>query len=101
MDLDTSAVQHALLGALVMLTLVLVVLLWQAVGALKWAWRWVRTHHEISSRAEGGVVEVVARLGDHLAPAERRQPSRAAKPSNGSAYTWPKDPGANPEGPLS
>jgi hypothetical protein len=99
---ELTPIAYALLGALGMLTLVLIVLLWQAVGALKWAWRWVRTHHEISSRAAGGVVEVSAKLGDHLAPAERRDPHRASKPAgNGSGYAWPKDPGANPEGPLS
>jgi hypothetical protein len=101
MELDTSAIQHALLGALVMLTLVLVVLLWHAVAALKWAWRWVRTHHEISSRAAGGVVEVSAKLGDHLATSERRDPSKALKSSNGSSLIFPKDPAASADGPLS
>ena len=101
MEVDVSAIQHAALGALMMLTLVLVVLLWHAVAALKWAWRWVRTHHELTSRAAGGVVEVSAKLGDHLAPAERRDPHKAAKTTNGGGWIWPKDPQANPEGPPS
>jgi hypothetical protein len=100
--LDVSAIQHAALGALGMLTLVLIVLLWQAVGALKWAWRWVRTHHEISSKATGGVVEVSAKLGDHLAPAERRDPHKTTKAlANGGGWSWPKDPQVNQEGPPS
>lgn len=78
---ELTPIAYALLGALGMLTLVLIVALWHAVGALKWVWRWMRTHHEITSRAAGGVVEVSAKLGDHLA-AERRDPSKA-KASNG------------------
>ena len=75
--------------------------LWYAVGALKWAWRWMRTHHEITSRAAGGVVEVSAKLGDHLATSERRDPSKAPRSSNGGSLIFPKDPAASAEGPLS
>jgi hypothetical protein len=89
------------LGALVMLTLVLVVLLTFAVSALKWCWRWVRTHHELSSRASGGVVEVTAKLGDRLTAGERRDPHKTVKPNGSGGWFWPKDPQATHEGPPS
>jgi hypothetical protein len=100
-DVDVSRIADVALGALLTLVVVLTVALGYAVKALRWGWRWARTHHELSSRASGGVVEVSAKLGDHLAPAERRDPHKVTRSTNGGGWLWPKDPQALQEGPPS